>query len=425
MEKRLLSAVYVVLASFLLCSCAYFETEYEAIEDYAPPALSQSDENGKISVSNIDSLQQAIRTIISNRESTGKIVFDSSYDGDPTADMSKACWQVRTQDALCAYWVENISYELSKIVTYYEAKLNISYSGYIDNSAEIVYLPYSAEIESAIKNALISGQSKLVVLVDHSMYSAEDVSGLVLDVYRKNPVSAPAQPLPTVNMFSGSNMQRLYEIIFYYEHPGSVLAYRRGALSEFHPFAELDTAAMSDTDKARIAFEYLVGNCRVTSSAARNTAYDAFIEGEADSEGIALAYVELCHQLGLECMIVYGQHDWQEHCWNIVGIDGYFCHLDVGLSDSRDESCCFLKSDESFWESYRWDMSSYPACTAGPVGVEAAPVPDKGTPEMWPETVPEDELPETEGDESKADENIISAVGEDIRELVLKTEKEK
>jgi len=93
--------------------------------------------------------------------------------------------------------------------------------------------------------------------------------------------------------------------------------------------------------------------------------------------------------------------------------------------DSRDESCCFLKSDESFWESYRWDMSSYPACTAGPVGVEAAPVPDKGTPEMWPETVPEDELPETEGDESKADENIISAVGEDIRELVLKTEKEK
>lgn len=392
MEKRLLSAVYVVLASFLLCSCAYFETEYEAIEDYAPPALSQSDENGKISVSNIDSLQQAIRTIISNRESTGKIVFDSSYDGDPTADMSKACWQVRTQDALCAYWVENISYELSKIVTYYEAKLNISYSGYIDNSAEIVYLPYSAEIESAIKNALISGQSKLVVLVDHSMYSAEDVSGLVLDVYRKNPVSAPAQPLPTVNMFSGSNMQRLYEIIFYYEHPGSVLAYRRGALSEFHPFADLDTAAMSDTDKARIAFEYLVENCRVTSSAARNTAYDAFIEGEADSEGIALAYVELCHQLGLECMIVYGQHDWQEHCWNIVGIDGYFCHLDVGLLDSRDENCCFLKSDESFWESYRWDMSSYPACAAKSDDAEITDEPGDGADEAVDETAQEHDI---------------------------------
>jgi len=170
----------------------------------------------------------------------------------------------------------------------------------------------------------------------------------------------------------------------------------------------------------KITYNYLVDNCRVSTSAADNTAYDALIEGEADSEGIALALVELCHQLGLDCRIVYGQHDWQEHCWNIVGIDGYYCHIDAGLSDSRDEDCCFLKSDESFWESYRWDMSSYPACTAGPAEVEAAPV----TGEETLPIIPEDELSETPNVESEADESVITAAVDDIREHILKTEEE-
>lgn len=414
MVKRLFSAIYVVLTLLILCGCAYFETEYEVIEDYAPPVQSESDEYGKISVSDINSLQQAIRTIISNRESTGKIVFDSSYEGDPTADMSKACWQVRSQDALCAYWVENISYELSKIVTYYEARLKISYSGYINNSAEIVYLPYSAEIEDVLKNALTSGMSKLVILVDHSMYTAEDVSRLVLDVYRKNPVCTPAQPLPTVNMFSGSNMQRLYEITFYYEHSEYVLAHRRELLAEFLPFAELDTKQLSDSDKARTAFEYIAENCRVSLSSAHNTAYDALVEGEADSEGIALAFVELCRQLGLECVIVYGQHDWQEHCWNIVGIDDYFCHIDAGLLNGREPDDCFLKSDEAFWESYRWDMSSYPACTAQPVSDEAA------TPE---EEIDMDEAALTQEAEASAESEdeavVVLEALEEIAEYTL------
>lgn len=364
MKKRLFSLVYTLLAIFILCGCGYFETEYVSVEDYAPPVPDVIDEQGKITVNDIHSLQQAILTIISNGDTNGKIVFDTSYEGDPTADMSKACWQVRTQDALCAYWVENISYELSKIVTFYEARLTISYSDYANSSENIVYLPYSAGIESVIKNALVSGESKLVILVEQSMYTAEDVSQLVLDVYRKNPVSSPAAPYPTVNMFSGSNMQRLYEISFYYELSDEALAYRREKLSEFSPFCDLDVSKMSDAEKALVAYNYLVDNCRVSASAADNTAYDALIEGEADSEGIALALVELCHQLGLDCRIVYGQHDWKEHCWNIIGIEDYFCHIDAGLSEKRDIECCFLKSDESFWESYRWDMSSYPVCTA-------------------------------------------------------------
>ena len=422
MFRRLFSACIICFMSLTLCSCTYFESEYESIEAYAPPAVISADEQEKITVGDIDSLRQAILTIISNGESKGKIVFDTSYAGDPTDDMSKACWQVRTQDALCAYWVENISYELSKIVTYYEARLTISYSEYFNNSGDIVYLPYSAGIESIIKDALMSGASKLVVLVDHSMYTAEDISGLVADVYRKNPVCTPAEPLSSVNMFSGSNMQRLYEIIFYYEDSERELRKMRTELSEFAPFSDIDTSTMSDRDKAKLAYEYIVSNCKVSSSSSDNTAYDALIGGKANSEGIALAFVELCHQLELDCLIVYGQHDWQEHCWNIIGIDDYFCHIDAGLTDARDEESCFLKSDESFWESYRWDMSSYPACSAKPEEpeitadeeqTESEEISLEAAPEQTPEMLTDEPLEQETDEDEQQQELLIIESAED------------
>lgn len=421
MKKCFFSLSYILLAAFFLCGCKFFEAEYESIEDYAPPVQSQNDELGKISVSDIDSLQQAILTIISNRETDGKIVFDSGYAGDPTADMSKACWQVRTQDALCAYCVDNISYELSKIVTYYEAKLSITYSHYVNEAENIEYLPYSAGIEDIIKAALESGETKLVILVDHSMYTAEDISGLVLEVYRNNPVSAPAEPLPAVNMFSGSNMQRLYEISLFYGHTLSELSYRREELERFTPFSDLEISQLSDAEKAQLAFDFLVENCIVSKQDTKNTAYDALIGGEADSEGIALALVELCHQLGLNCQIVYGQHDWQEHCWNIVRIDDYYCHIDAGLLEKRDAKSCFLKSDESFWENYRWDMSSYPVCTAESPVVEESTVPEEvSVPDL--ETEKEIIADSTEGDYSEAEEAEMDISVDEEEQVLLPIE---
>ena len=126
---------------------------------------------------NFSGLKQTIRSLVSNGESDGSIIFDADYDGDATEDMASACWQVRTQDALCAYCVDNISYELTKIVTYYEAKVHVRYAASVENAANIVKLPYSTGVEQLIKTALDEGQTKLVVLINRSSFSAEDMEG--------------------------------------------------------------------------------------------------------------------------------------------------------------------------------------------------------------------------------------------------------
>ena len=362
MKKRCLFILISCFSCLLFSGCSIFNSEYVVVEDYISTSQTDSAAVETVKVRNISSLKKAISTIITEGSSEGKIVFDPAYDGDPVADMSKACWQVRTQDALCAYCVEDISYELSKIVTYYEARLSIGYTDYVEAVENIVELSFSTGIENVIRKAMDEGSTKVVMLVEHSSYSAEDVMKLVSDVYHQDPAVAPREPSVSVNMYSGSNMQRLYEVNMRYGMTSNELQSRKIALRNFVPFDGAELEGLDDAQRALIAYEYICANTTLDLSGLKNTVYDALIGRLAGSEGIALAYVELCRQLDVECMVVYGQHDWQSHSWNIIKADGLYYHVDAGLDEAREKQQGFMKTDEDFWSTYRWDMSSYPAC---------------------------------------------------------------
>lgn len=363
MKKRLAVVAAVLCAALCMSACgSVFDKEYVKIEPYVPTVQESSVSDGRVTVRNFSGLKQAILSLVSNGEAEGSIAFDPAYDGDAAEDMASACWQVRTQDALCAYCVDNISYELSKIVTYYEAKLHVTYASFVENAANIVKLPYSAGVEQIIKTALDAGQTKLVVLINRSSYSAEDMDALVARVYREYPATAPRAPGISVNMYSGANMQRLYEINLRYGMPAEELAAKKRQLDAFRPFAGVNSAELDEAERALMAYEYLSSHCVIADEGQGGSIYAALIECRSDSEGAALGYVELCRQLGLDCRIVYGQQSWKEHCWNIVRIGGDYYHVDAGLA-AVDLDRDFLRPDRSFWENYRWDVSSYPVCT--------------------------------------------------------------
>ena len=118
----------LLLLALLLGGCSAFAKEYVSVQDYTPNTQEQSTPDGKVLVRSPPGLRQAILNMAYAGQTEGSIVFDAAYEGDTTEDMASACWAVRTQDALCAYCVENIAYELNKIVTIHEASVYISYS---------------------------------------------------------------------------------------------------------------------------------------------------------------------------------------------------------------------------------------------------------------------------------------------------------
>ena len=363
MMKRLGALAALLLAMGLLCGCGLLNNEYVSIKDYSPSIQEESSDDGKVTVKNFSALKQALLKMAYAGKTEGTIVFDAAYDGDTTADMASACWQVRTQDALCAYCVENMAYEINKIVTINEASVYISYSDVSEAAGAIRHLAFSSGIDDIIRDAFSEGEKKLVVLISRSSYSAEDMAAAVTRVYREDPALVPKEPLASVNMYSGMGAQRLYEISINYGMTLEELDARTAQLQAVDAFAELDTSGMSEAELAYAACEYLMEHCTVSEDKSENTAYAALVGGRANSEGTALAYIVLCRELGVDCRIVYGQEDWIEHCWNIVRIDGSYYHVDITAAIEDGGEAGFLMNDEMAWGHYRWDVSSYPKCS--------------------------------------------------------------
>ena len=361
--KRSAAILLLICLMISLCGCgSIFEKEYVSVTDSIAPQEGESDNAERYSVSNMTELKKALIGMVYGGAPGGNIAFDASYSGDAAADMENACWQVRTQDSLCAYCVRDISYEMEKIVNYYESTVTIDYTSYAAELSSIVQLPYAVGLEDILATAMEENRSRVTILIGASSYSVENMKSLILDLYRENPTVCVREPQLTVFMYSGAGRQRLYEINFHYGMAEDEVIRCKSQLKNLDVVSNLDAEGLDEVQGALAACRYLTENC-VYSETAKASCYDALILRESNSEGLALAYVEMCHQLGIECRIVYGQMGGGDHCWNIIRIDGDFYHVDVSRCYDGDYADGFLLDDESMWNDYRWNISNYPACT--------------------------------------------------------------
>ena len=100
--KRLVSLLLLAALALPLCGCgSIFNEEYVVVGDYTP-ALPAADAEDRITVSNLPALRRTLLELVYAGEGESSIVFDADYQGEISEDMASACWQVRTQDALCA-----------------------------------------------------------------------------------------------------------------------------------------------------------------------------------------------------------------------------------------------------------------------------------------------------------------------------------
>ncbi len=360
--RRFLSLLLAGLC-LLLCGCGkLFDREYLSVTDYEIPPVPPSEGGDEITVRDMDELRSYLTELLDSRAETGRVIFDSAYAGDVNADIASVCWEVRTQNALFAYCVANISYETARLVNHSEATFSIRYTEADAEEDSIVRMQFTTGLEEQLRRAIVEGDSRLVVLIGRSSLSAEEVEALASRVYRSNPIVQPRAPRVSVNMLSGTGQQRLYEITFNYSLSEEELEARRAGLAALEPFSGEELIPEEPAERALLACEYLLDHAAFVESGL-NDVYSALITGEANSEGLALAYVELCRQLQVPCQIVYGQREWRNRCWNIIQVGSDYYHVDVSACMTDGLSQGFLLRDETMWSLYRWDISSYPPCT--------------------------------------------------------------
>ena len=385
MRKR---AVLILIALSLMLSMSacvsVFASSYSYVTEYSDDIESVGGASGA-EIKNYSQLKNAINDIVNSGQTAGELSF-SGYTGSVRDDMAAACYEVKTQTPMGAYAVEELNYELNRIVSYYTAEISISYRRSIQEIEAVVMLNGVSSLRSYVTEAVNGHSDKLVLRIFSSIVNEEYIKDIVSSAYFNNPLVSAREPYTGVTGYPTEGVNKIYEIELDYGMDANELTELRDKLD-----SRIDVLCKNVTAKEtwRCALELaqaLSASFREADSGegAADTVSGALLEGRASSMGAALAYKVLCDEMGIECIVVRGRLGTlgtQDHYWNIIGIDGDYYHVDVSRLDSAGAERAFLLDDVRAWGTYMWESDSYPVCD-GPLDYTelSAPVPEETEP---------------------------------------------
>lgn len=386
--KRTLAAILVLAAlAAPLSGCAsIFDQEYLTIENYAESTATPQQTEGSVAVENYLELKLAINKLVTAHEERGSLDF-SDYDGENIRDdLAAACNDVRSETALAAYAVDYISYDLDRLVSYYEAEVFIYYLHTQDELEAIVSTGTVSGLYDAICTALEEMSTELVVMVGASGAGEAEVIDYVTEAYFADPLSCVNRPQAEVTMYTGGGLQRIYEINIDYGASSPTLKSRKEILTGDLEDLAARVTAQGSAYRALQAATVIMESCR-SDAEAGGTFWDAVHLGSSNSEGMALAFKALCDMVGVECLVVSGRLDRAEHYWNIITVDGASYHVDVSAAAELGLAGTFLISDSDMWGHYWWDNEKYPQCEGSLSYSALIEEPDEPSPETSPDSV--------------------------------------
>ncbi len=397
MKKRRLAIVLAaaLLASLLGGCASVFDKEYLSVSDFvgvtdAPDELTT--ENGVTSVKDLFALKLAITQLVSAHEDSGVLDL-RRYNGEIADDVAAACKEVSTNTALGSYCVEYITYDLDRIVAYYEATVYITYSRTAEEVDAIRRVSTVADAERAVREALSAMKSTVTLMTSSGSTDTEDVEGFVTAALHADPLSSVCSPAIKITPYVGGSQQRIFEISFDY---GLTAAEAQTRMTQLAAAADTLAAGLTAKGEAYLllaAARALLNVCDADDEGGRS-AWDALVGGRANSEGVALGYAALCEKLALGCRVVSGMMDNADHCWNIVRVGEDRYHVDLSRADEAGLGATFLLSDSAMGSRYLWDADAYPECSGYLTFADLTPDPD-AEPSAEPSAEPT-EAPPTE-----------------------------
>lgn len=91
-----------------------------------------------------------------------------------------------------------------------------------------------------------------------------------------------------------------------------------------------------DYAKEKYLNDYICDNTEyVTSGELIDTAYGCLVDGKALCEGYSRAFKLLCNKEGIECDLISGKSQGENHMWNVVNTDGARAYVDVTWNASE------------------------------------------------------------------------------------------
>ena len=320
---RMAVAVAVAAATIVASSgCATLLEDYLLQE--TPRAVSPPErppEEPTVEISNYSELKEEIVGLLMRHEGRIRLVA-YTYDGDISTDIARARREIMDEDPISSYAVSEIAGTATRIVTYSEVEIRITYKRTKQQVDSIVNVATERYLRKELLDAFKVCADEAVFRTSLQL-TEEGILWHVRSLYYQNPREIVMMPVTGVRIFPGFwSDERIYELKFGYPEQTSILRQYLGSLSIF---VQDNAKLASGEDDAEILLslaENLIEASSFNLNAARSisvhgaqnlavTAYGALVNGRAAGEGFAMAYKALCDELKFECSVVLAarRHD--------------------------------------------------------------------------------------------------------------------
>ena len=355
MRRGCLPALLLALA-LLLGGCA---DEYVSVTPHTEPEETPAAQN-VVTAENYVSLRNAVLSFVEDSVSEG-IIHIYDYSGDVEEDAQNAVYEVSREDPLGAYAVESMTHQCTWIVSYYEIRVQIEFRRTPEQIAAVERVASMSVLRERLAEAMEQGQESLTVRLSYD--SGDDLVEMARACYRERPAEILEMPEITVSRYpQQGGYVRIVEILMTFEHTPEELQSRQEAVAtSANAASEYVRYRETETGKLQLLYTYLLERFLYEPGTSSTPAYAFLCEGIASSEGAARSLQILCDEMELECYTVEGTLNGEPYVWNIVCVDGVYCHVDLyrTLLDGSESLPLLL---DGAMTGYQWDTEAFPAC---------------------------------------------------------------
>lgn len=363
--KGRFAALTLALLTVLSGCSAMLEREYQSVEPHIRLSVAEDDSNA-VWAESYSELQSAILAQVKAHQEVGVIRL-KNWKGDVEEQLTRACDEISHSDPLGAYAVDRIQHSFTRMVSYYEATITIDFRRTAEQIAAVTTVTGSGAIRAELVDALDGFVPETVFQINYfdETQDADYIRNLIREAYYDLPAAALGMPEAQVNLYPDAGSRRVVEVLLTYPEDAKTLQGKRVQLED----AATDLVEPYRTGLAdRVLASVLFSTLRERSDAdgaAGSTAYHALVEGAADSEGMALAYKELCDLTELPCQVVEGDLDGVPHFWTIVTLEEGSFHVDPFREDG-----ILLTDAQMAQAGYTWPEGEYPVCGEAEIPTE-------------------------------------------------------
>lgn len=365
----------VLLLSLLLTGCGSITNgEYLSIHRHEQEQETIADDGQMITVTNYNELVTAMLQYVENCDGYG-IIRAVGYAGDIEDDAPRACMEVSYGTPMGAFAVYYMTCKVSKIVTYYDVEVFVTYKRTAEEISKVDKLSTGYAVQTRLEAAIKEYKDEVIFKTDSEILTEKYFQQIIEKLYYTKGISSVGKPeIETIIYPEDANVRdmRVVELHLKYTFSQSTM---RDIEKEVQSAANMMIRGVSKDDHSTALFELCTRLAAATQlepdpetdedydhAASINTFYGAFVTRRASSEGLAISYKLLCNKIGMECIVVCGRYNGSKHAWNIVNLDGVYYHVDVSRCFAEGVAEIFLKSDDEMPSEYKWDTEYYVAC---------------------------------------------------------------